>query len=374
MATLTQNFEQVIGMLMPDLMRIAADVDGDPILKAFPFGYVDSDKVLYDQWENNYGLTPLRGLGGKPDVITFNGWKRYTADPAYFGQTTLLEEGEITKGVQPGSIGDRINVGDRLGVFMQDTSTMILNRCRKSAADLMATGKIDITDTDGRRFQYQLENYSNQLKTPAGGAQWFTNATTATPIQDTLNWKAQLQKGTDSRFGFGSKWLMNSNTLAEFFGIAQIIATYRLDYGASVLGLAKYNEQVAGDTAKQGFSLPQIEVYDMGYYPTPTDAINKTNWSYFIPNRTILWIGTRPQGQRIAQWQLTRHAGLAEEGGAKSYPDVTVSGEDKADIGKGLYVRCHYQNRQPHQYELEAGLNGLPVAFYPSAFAAVSYT
>lgn len=368
MTALTQNFELAVSVLMPDYMRGALEVAGDPLLKAFPFGYVDSDKVLYDQWETNFGLIPLRGLGAKPDVITLNGWKRYIADPAYFGQTTFLEEGEITKGVEPGTVGSAVKIGDRLGLYMIDTTTMILNRARKSIADLLATGKIDILDSAGRRFQYQLENYSAQIKVPA--VAWFTNAGTASPIQDMLGFQAQLQKGTDSRFGSDSVLLANSNTIAEFFGIGQIINTYRSDYGATVNGLEVFNKQLA---SKQGFTLPQIERYDQGYYPTAADAIAKTNWQYFIPNRTLLWVGTRPGGQQMAQWQLTRHAGLVEQG-TSQYPEVSGVTSDKPDIGKGLYVRCHYHNRMPHQYELEAGVNGLPVAFFPSAFGAITYT
>lgn len=369
---LTQNFEHAIAVLMPDYMRQAIKAKGDPLLAVAPFGYVDASKVVYDQWETNFGLTPLRGLGGVPDVVSFNGWKRYTAEPGYFGQTTLLEEGEITQGVQPGTLADPIKVGDRLSMIALDSSAMVLNRVRKLVADQLATGKIDITDASGRRLQYQMEGYSSQIKVP--GTAWYSNASTATPIQDTLGWKAQLQKGTDSRFGFKSKWLMNSNTLAEFFSIAQIISTYKLDYGGSVLGLAKYNEQVAGDSDKKGFVLPQIEVYDEGYYPTAADAIAKTNWQYFIPNRTILWPGTRPDGQLAGQFQLTRHAGLVEQDGAQSYPSVSVKDEDATDLGKGLYVRCHYHNRQPHRYEFEVGYNGLFVPYYPSAFAAITYT
>lgn len=372
MATLTQNFEEAIGILMPDYMRRTVETSGDPLLKAFPIGYVDSDQVLYDQWENNYGLTPLRGLGSAPDVVRFNGWKRYTVQPGYWGQTTVLEEEEITKGVQPGTLADPMVPADRLSLLAIDSAVMFLNRVRQLVSSQLATGVIDVQDAKGRRFQYQIEGYSNQLKTP--GTAWFTNASTATPIQDALAWKAQLQKGTDSRFGYGSKWLMNSNTLAEFFAIAQIISTYKLDYGGSVLGLAKYNEQVAGDSDKKGFVLPQIEVYDEGYYPTPEDAIAKTNWTYFIPNRTILWVGTRPAGQQLGQFQLTRHAGLVGQEGTGRYPSVAVDQENTTGIENGLYVRAHYQNKQPHQYEFELGANGLPVVFYPSAFASISYT
>ncbi|AMV24582.1 hypothetical protein VT84_09315 [Gemmata sp. SH-PL17] len=370
MATLTQNFQEAIGILMADYARRAAKSRGDAILSAFPFSYVDSAKVYWDQWETNFGLTPLRGMGAKPDVVQFNGWKRYFADPAYFGQTTLLEEGEITAGVEPGTLGDPINVANRLGIYMTDTATMILNRARKSAADLWATGKIDITDTRGRRFQYQVDNYAGQIKVP--GTAWKSSNTTATPIQDALGWKAALQKGTDSRFGRGSKWLMNSNTLTDFFSITQIISTYKLDYGGSILGLAKYNAEIAGQSGDDGFVLPQIEIYDEGYYPTAADAIAKTNWTYFVPNQTILWQGTRPEGQQRAQWQLTRHAGLVEQGKG-GFDEVSIGGDD-ADIGKGLYVRCHYNNKQPHGYELESGWNGLPVMFFPSAFAVITYT
>lgn len=370
MTALAANFQAAVKTLMPDYMRRAIDAKKNPILRVFAPGFNDAAKVFWDQWETNFGLTPLRGLGGKPDVVQFTGWKRYFADPAYFGQTSLLEEGEVTAGVEPGTLGEPMDVGNRLGLYMIDTGTMVVNRMIKSAADLWAAGKIDITDTNGRRFQYQVDGYSNQIKVP--GTNWVSSAASATPIQDALTWKAALQKGTDSRFGNGSKWIMNSNSLAYFFSIAQIISTYKLDYGGSVLGLKKYNEQIAGTGAEDGFVLPQIEICDDGYYPTAADALAKTNWTYFVPDRTILWEGTRPEGQQKAQWQLTRHAGLAEHGGKGGFDEVPVPAE-AVDLSKGLYVRCHYQNKMPHGYELEAGFNGLPVMFFGSAFAVVSF-
>lgn len=364
MPALTQNFEQLVGILMPDFMS-GAGVADDALLKQFPFRFVDSDKVLYDQYENAFGLIPLRGLGSKPDVFTFNGWKRYVSDPAYFGVTSLVEEGEITKGVQPGTVGDRIDINDRLALIARNTAQLIRDRARQFAADLVRTGKIDLTDTAGRRFQYALENYAGQIKVP--GVTW--SNVSATPIVDMLNFKAQLQKGTDSRFGKGSRLLANSNTIAEFFNITEIKSTYRTDYGATVNGLAKVNADL-----QQGFDLPTIEVYDDGYYPTAADAINKTNWAYFIPNRCFLWFGERPAGQPISQWQLTRHAGIAETSGAGAYPELPTPAGGNPDFGKGVYVRAHYQNRMPHQYEIEAGINGLPVVFYPSAVAAITYS
>ena len=378
MAALLQNFTQYaegyLNVLMPDYMRRAAKIAGDPLLEHFAPGYVDSDEVLWDQWENIGGLIPLRGLGGKPDVVPMNGWKRYTAQPGYFGQTTLLEEGEITKGVQPGTIGDPMKVADRLSLFMMAFAKQTLDRWRKLIADMLCTGKIDLQDATGRRLQYQIDGYANQIKVPATA--WLTSATTATPVQDLLNLQQQLQFGTDSRFGADSVLLANSKTIAQFFSIAQIIGTYKTDYGATVNGLEAFNKTIAGEAAKQGFTLPKIVRYDEGYYATQAaaKAQDKTQFNYFIPNQTFLWLGTRPAGDKPAQFQLTRHAGLATTSDARDYPEVDVDEQDAAEIGKGLYVRCHYQNRMPHQYELEAGFNGMPVVFFPSAFAALTYT
>jgi hypothetical protein len=369
MPALTQNFETTTAALLPDLIWeeiLEESGAADPILAALPPSYSDFDQVKYDQYEDPYGLLPLRGLDAEPEVLQMPGYRTYQFAPGYFGATTQLRETEITSERQAGTVSDPIDVGDRLGTMMLYFSTMVVSRFRKTAADLLLTGKISITGQLGQKFQFKMDNY-NTLSPSVG---WAANPTTATPINDMLGWKATLQKGSSSKFDQSAVQLMNSFSLNDLFATTQIQSVYKSEFGATPIGLDGVNKILIG------YDLPPIQVYDKGYFPTLADAKNRTfaNWQYVIPNKSIAWIGKRPKGQQIGQFQLTRHAGLVEAAGANRYPSLNVENESAAEIAKGLYVRAHYQNRMPHRYDIELGFNGCPVLWYGSATAGISYT
>ncbi len=95
-----------------------------------------------------------------------------------------------------------------------------------------------------------------------------------------------------------------------------------------------------------------------------------------MPNKSLVWIGKRPQNQQVAAFKLTRHAGIEAKG--PNYDNIAVGELDDVntilEMGKGLYVNAHYINRMPHGYDLEMGLNAAPVIYYRRAFAGLSYT
>lgn len=372
MAVLSQNFEFTVGALMPDFIWQDAQQADDPLMKAFPFGYEDADKVKWDQYENPYGLIPYRGLDGNPPLVSFPGFRQYNFDPGYFGGYTQLSETEITAERQPGTIASPLDVDDRLGMLMLHASTMIVSRCRKMLSDMLVAGKFTVTGAQGQVYGYQVDGY----RTKVPGVGWNASPTTAVPINDMLQWQAELQRGTSSKFGGESILLANSNTIAELFKTTQIQTSYRTKYGASVIGLDGAADLAGLNSITQGFDLPKIVRYDHGYYPTLADAVNRTtaNFTYIIPNRTLIWLGKRPDTNKVGQFQLTRHAGLVETGQAKGYPSIRTRNTEAAEIAKGLYVRSHYINRMPHHYDLEFGFNGGPVMWWGSAAAGITYS
>jgi hypothetical protein len=373
MSALTQNLEMVTGALMPDLIwDEVTDEGNDPLLSALPFGYVDADKIKYDQFEDPYGLIPMRGIDHAPEVVQMPGYRTYQIDPGYFGLATQLRESEVTSERQPGTLADPLDVSDRLGKLMMDGAAMVTSRFRKSIGDLLSTGTLTITGTAGQVFQYAADGY----RTLSPGTGWQAAPTTATPITDLLGWQATLQKGSSSRFGADSVLLCNSNVIVDLFKTTQVQSTYKATYGSSIIGLDGKGDLKGLNEILQGFDLPKIVRYDKGYFPTLADAKARTtaNWVYAVANKSLVWIGTRPKGQQLGQFQLTRHAGLVETAGANRYPTLNVENESVAEIAKGIYVRAHYHNRMPHHYDLEIGFNGCPVLWYGSAAAGISYT
>lgn len=366
---LTQNLEVVTNALLPALVWQDVLSSDDPLLKAIPPSYVDADKVQYDQYEDSWGVLPLRGLNGSPQVLQMPGFRRYQFDPGYFGGATQLLESEITSSVQPGTLADTLDVSDRLGKLYLDMATLVVSQFRNLIGTVLTTGTISLTDALGNAFSYQIPSF----RTYTPGTGWSASPTTATPISNLITQKPVLEKGTSTKFGKDSMLLMNSNTLAYFFNTTQVQSTYRAEYGSSFIGLDSAGDLPGCNKLLQGFDLPQIVVYDYGYFPTLAAAQARTyaSWTYIIPTGNAIWLGAR-KGQQVGQMQLTRHAGLVETAGAKKYPQVNAENESEAEIAKGLYVRTHYHNRMPHRFDLEVGFNGSPVLWYDDAACGVT--
>lgn len=382
MPGLSQNLEAITTYLMPSLMWNDFTDGEDELLKRIAPTYTPYDKVQYDQYDNPWGITEYRGLGAEPAAIPMSQWKKITIAPGYWGEKTTLEENLITRGREPGSLADPISVGDIMGNFTLQLKTRLVSLIRKAVADTVRTGIFTNTGRNGTKFAYQINNYSSQMKAPA----WAN--TSANFITDMLNYKAGFQKGSSSKFGRKSVLLMNSLSIVDIWKQTVIQATYKSDYGASFVGLdgasmsEGINQFLSGkNEARQGWDLPPIVIYDYGYYNSLEAAKtrDKTNFNYIIPYQSALWIGERPSSQVVGQFQLTRHAGLVEEGDAAKYPNADdleegemLSGLDA--LKNGLYVRVHYHNAQPHGYMEEVGFNGSPVIGYPDAVAAINWT
>lgn len=370
MPVLSNNLIVESAALLPALLHNEIVGGDDPLMAAFAPGYVDADKVQYHQYESPYGLTSLRGLGGAPPVRQLPGYRVYELDPGYFGDETQVKEAEITSGVQPGTLADPLNVEDWLAKLMLDFAVMMVSRFRVTTADLLADGTVTITDAYGNVFQYTIPGY--RTYTPSTG--WGASPGTATPITDLLRQKAVLQKGTSTKFGKGSKLLMNSNSVAEFFITNQVQSTYRGKYGSSIIGLDGAADLAGVNEILQGFDLPAIVPYDHGYFPTLADAKNRTyaNFTYAIPTRTVLWLGERPKQQRIGQFQLTRHAGKVGQKDGDKWPSVPVKNESLLPYAEGLFVRSEYQPMMPNGYRLQVGFNGCTVLWYDDSACGIT--
>lgn len=379
---ISQNIEALDTWLMPDLMWDDFTNPDDELLKRITPGYTPYSQITYDQYDSPYGLTELRGLGGTPQTVKMAGFQRYVVNPGYWGESTTYDETQITVGREPGTLADPVAVSDWIGNFTLQFSTRAVSLMRKGIADTIRTGSFTNTGPNGQQFTYGISNYSSQIFAP----NW--SSSSANFITDLLGYKAGLQKGSSNHFGPKSVLLMNSASIVDLWKQTAIQATYKSDYGASLAGLdgaamsEGLNAFLAGkNEAKQGFTLPKIVIYDFGYYNTlaAAQARDKSQFTYIIPTRSALWLGERPQGQIVGQFQLTRHAGLVEEGDAAKYPnaDDAMDGEiveGKKAFANGLYVRVHYHNRQPHHYYEEIGFNGSPVLGYPGAVAAINWS
>lgn len=371
--TLTQNYE--IDVILPELMVDEMDTDGkgDPLLELLPLSYSDADLIKWDQYENGFGLLSLRGLGGDPDVVGVPGIRQYAVAPGYYGERAIYDETEFTKGREPGSANVPAEPSRRLAILTQYQAAKSVNRIRQTVSDFLLTGKFMNVDKAGRvTHADRIENYRTFSPANDGntGPGWAASPSTATPLNDLKYWQNQLQIGTSSRFGTDSTLICQSGVVVDLLKTTQIQQTYRSKFGSSIMGLEGVNDLLLG------FGLPKLVPYDEGYYPTLADAINRTtaNFTRVLPPKSLIWAGTRPKGQKLGKFVLTRNAINNPPVGSGVEPPRRNPLAGKYQWAEGLYILLEYRPKPPSRFELDVGFNGGPVVHFGSASAGVTYT
>ncbi len=368
---MTQNFENDAAYLLPDLMWDDINEHGrDPLVEALPLGYTDADMVKWDQYDDPWGVLPQRGLGNNPPLVTLNGQRTYEASPAYFGAYTLLGEVEMTSERQAGTIASPLDINERLSIMLQNFSTMVVSRIRKTDADLLLTGTFQAINAQGSLIDsYTVDDY--QTWSPANdgntGPGWAADPLNATPLNDQLYWQNQMQIGTSSTFGADTEMLCQQSVPNDLIKTAQVATTYKDNYGSSFLGYEGLNK------LQQGFGLPKLTIYDYGYYPTLASAKNRTKADFVrvLPVKSLIWIGKRPKGQQIGQFKLTRHASILPP--SNGVPKL-VAQQTEYEWAQGLYVSMQFQQNMPANYLIQMGFNACPMLGYGSAAAGITYT
>ena len=385
MPTLTQNMVAESAALLPEFLfhHLRDDEGGaDPFVEKFPLADRDVWKVTWDQRESPYGILPQSALDAPPVLMTMPGVRVYEVGPGVYRGYTSLNESLLTKGRQPGTLADPIDVAEQLATTMMYFGEMLANRIFKIYADLGVNGYFNNTSADGVQHTYKINGYQRINMSAWAGA-----PTTATPIDDLRVAASTLNRGTSSRFGAKSQLLMTDEAITTLLATTQIRSTFKSPYGASIL--APFD--IANATGAQpdtgagaqslnklliGMGLPEIVPWNRGYYPLLSDVQNKTkaNFTKFLGSTSAVWLGYRPNKQPLGQFTFAKHLGNSM--GPKAdfdVPSVATPGSVK-EFGKNIYVAAHVHNRQPHGYDFEMGCNCTPEVWYEDAMAAIYWS
>lgn len=382
MPTLTQSMVAESAAILPELMySFMTDDDGgeDPFFKAFPLADRDTWLVKWDQRESPYGLLPQSQLDAAPELMTATGDRIYEVEPGVYRGYTEINESELTKARQEGTLADPINIPDRLGRIMLDLGEMTVNRIRKIYADLGINGYFNNQSVNGVQHTYKINGYSR-----ISMSAWAGSPTTATPIDDLRVAASTLNRGTSTRFGSKSQLLMTDEAITTLLATTQVRSTFKSAYGASFLAAFDHAQKsgaqppINGDQSLNklfvGMGLPEIVPWNYGYYPLLSDSRNRTkaNYSKFLGSTTAVWLGKRPNGQQLGQFTFARHAGHVQTGEKVEFDVQSVkSPRSIMEYGKNIYVRVHIRNEMPHGYKFELGFNATPEVWYEDAMAAV---
>lgn len=323
--------------LLPDLDP------NDELLSLFPYRYTGHNEVVWEQEDNDFGLMEVRGLDGKPGLVQKLGFNQFKMKPGYYGSVYQLTEQELTEARQIGSFGDRIDLDD---LIVRRTRTLMiqrLNRMRQTISDFCRLGLFTNARADGTSVHSDI--FSITTRTP--GTAWSTTAT-ATPLADLRNWKASAELNTSSTFGPKSKllatttsinYLLNNRNAADLGGV-------RMEVGQTLNSLTELNKLLAAN------DLPQLVEYNKTYQTGPRD---RTVYTRFIPNGHFIWVGERPNGQRLGEFQGTYNVNSASESDQGIYSKVIDKGEITV----------------PRQIEVHHGFNGGIGIYYPTALQAI---
>lgn len=318
---------------IPNLMK------NRKIFDIMPIRTVNAALLQWEQKDNYLGLQQYRGLNGRPSRVAKIGAKRYRMSPGYYGEYQLIDEEELTLRRQWGSFDKPIDISD---LIMEAQDLLLgrrLDRIEKIGWDLLTQGTFSVVDREGRVVHTDIF----PLQTYAPVVPWTTSAT-ATPLND-LRDVQLLSRGKSTNFGSGSKLYMNRTTFNNMLRNTNIndLAGRRTSGLQSVLTLREINSIFAGE------DLPQIEIYDETYF----DDAGATQ--LFIPSGKAVLVGTRPSGQVVCEYRMTRNA-------------------NNTGMAPGPYMKVidNLDRDVPREIQVHDGHNGGPVIFFPGSIVVLT--
>ena len=311
----------------------------DPLFDLMPMEDVDDDLIMWEQMDNYTGLQGVRGINGQPSKVQNVGGKRWTMQPGYYGEYTQIDEAELTRRRQWGTLNVSIKIDD---LVMQRQDYLLnrrIDRIRYIGWTLLSTGTFSTTHPITGAT---LHTDTFSLQTAAAAVAWATQAT-ATILKD-FRALQLLGRGKSTNFGAKAQAFMNRKTFNNAVANTNTndLAGRRTSGLQSVLNLGEINAVLLGE------SLPTMVIYDEGYLD------GTGTFQPFIPDNTVIVIGVRPGNAPIAKYKMTRNA-------------------NNPNLAPGPYTRVIDEAEDiPRTIRVHDGHNGGPAIYYPGAVVILS--
>ena len=315
--------------------KIATLTLGDPLFEVFPIVNMDSHVLSWEQRDNFTGLQAVRGINGQPSRVRPIGGRRFTMEPGVYGEFKPIDEQEMTVRRQYGTEATVVNITDLVTEAQDFLLSRRVDRIRQVGWTLLSRGVFSIATEAGSIMH--ADAYPIQRLVAA--VPW-TNFAASTPL---ANFRAMklLGRGRSTSFGAQARAYMNQvtfNNMLSSTNVSDIAGRRTIGLNALVaLNRDEVNRVLLGE------DLPQVVVYDDGFID---DA---GVFQLYIPDGTVVVIGTRPAGQPVGEYVMTRN--VNNPGGA---PGAYVKIVDKAD-------------EVPREIKVHDGHNGGPALYYPGA-------
>ena len=311
-------------------------------LELFPLVKVNANVITYEQMGVFRGLMATRHQSGPAGRARLPGANAWTAPPGYYASTVVIDEPDILNRRELGSWDQWDDDGRQTAMASDLLTQQMLDRMEKNAFDLLFTGSYVVVDQAGTEAMRDV--YPIQQFTPGTA---FSNRSASTPLDFIRTTVATLEAAGVSVDYRGGTLLMNRSTANEVVGNqnAADIGGKRLANGATANALEDVNALLLAN------DLPQIQIYNEGYYQEPEGTGPFTR---FAPTGKIALVGKRTDGEPVGESNVTRAA--QNDGQAADW---------------FLFVN-DYRKAVPARIEVTGGFNGGPKAYHPEALAIIN--
>lgn len=310
--------------------------EGRVIFDILPVRNSEDDIIIWEQKDMYGGLQAVRGLDGAPSRVKPVGSKRYMAEPGVYGEFMTIDEAELTRRRRSAGSLNRVTIDDLVMDKQEQLMSRRLDRLEYIGWQLLIYSTFAIARNS---IIMHTDKYIGQTYT--AGIGWATHGT-AEPLQDFRN--AQLlSRGKGADFGASATAYVNRTTANDL-----LANTNAADLGGKKgsLGQSVVTSLSGINTILTGEGLPQIAVYDDGYFAND----DGTGFTLWIPNNRFVLVGARPSGQKVGEYRMT----------------VNVNNDD---FSPGAYQKVidHGDKQVPRTIEVHDGHNGGPVMYYPGS-------
>lgn len=339
MAVYTYPTSIELQLIQQDLIpRLEAD---RPVFDFFPVTQEDTYLLAWEQKDNYIGLQQVRGLNGEPPRVKKVGAKRYVVEPGVYGEFEPIDEAALVMRRRWGSISEPVDLSDLVMPLQDKLLGRRYDRIEWMIWTLLSTGTFSVPGPDGA----VLHTDSYTLQTFSALTTWGT-AANSTPLAD-FRTVQLLARGHSVDFGAAATAYMNQLTFNNMLS-----NTNNADlYGRRTAGLGTFNNLGGINELLTGDNLPEIVVYDRGYF----DDTN--TFQLFIPNNTVIVVGKRPGGVPVGDYCYCRNVN-----------------HETPDVASGPYTRVIDKGQQivPRSIEVHDGHTGACRLYYGSAVVRMS--
>ncbi|NBW15431.1 MAG: hypothetical protein EBR82_46295 [Caulobacteraceae bacterium] len=254
------------------------------------------DLIEWEQEDNYFDLMQPRSLNSEFPSIRRVGLKRYLLAPCYYGEHFPIDERDIVTRRVYGSFGMAEEAAAQIQRGVRTLTTRLVNRMTAAAWNLFATGTYTATDNTGATI------YTDSVTLTSQRFSTWSSLSAATPLAD-FRGLMPLARGKGCLFNQKAVAFMNSTTLNNLLNNRNTsdLAGKLIYPGGNGGGINATNINDVNNIFGGG-DLPQIRMYDGGYFPSITAAGSGDyrQFTTYIPDNKVVIVGYRPTREPLA--------------------------------------------------------------------------